>query len=63
MPGLLLKIKKKEGDSVEIGESIAVLEAMKMENDILSPATGVIKEIKVKEGASVEKDEIILKID
>jgi biotin carboxyl carrier protein len=63
MPGLLLKIKKKEGDSVEIGESIAILEAMKMENDILSPATGIIKEINVKEGASVEKDEIILKID
>jgi biotin carboxyl carrier protein len=63
MPGLLLKIKKKEGDSVEMGESIAILEAMKMENDIISPATGIIKEICKKEGSSVEKDEIILKIE
>jgi biotin carboxyl carrier protein len=63
MPGLLLKLKKKIGDSVEMGESIAILEAMKMENDIISSATGIIKEINVKEGATVEKDEIILKID
>ena len=63
MPGLLLKMKKKEGDSIEMGESIGILEAMKMENDIISPASGIIKEIFKKEGASVEKDEIILKIE
>jgi biotin carboxyl carrier protein len=63
MPGLMLKLKKNVGDSVEIGESVAVLEAMKMENDLRSPASGIIKEINVKEGASVEKDEIILKIE
>jgi biotin carboxyl carrier protein len=63
MPGLLLKLKKKTGDKVEMGESIAILEAMKMENDIISPATGIIKEVNKKEGMSVEKDEIILKIE
>lgn len=62
MPGLILKLKKKVGDSVEFGESILVLEAMKMENDIHSPSTGTIKEIFVKEGDSVEKDTLLLNI-
>ena len=63
MPGLILKVKKKEGDDVEIGESVAILEAMKMENEIRSPVSGKIKEILVKEGISVEKDEIIISIE
>jgi biotin carboxyl carrier protein len=62
MPGLVLKLKKQAGDSVEFGESIIILEAMKMENDIHSPSTGVINEIFVKEGDSVEKDTILLNI-
>jgi biotin carboxyl carrier protein len=63
MPGLILKLKKEIGDSVEIGESVAVLEAMKMENDLQAPASGKIKEIMVSEGASVEKDAAILTIE
>ncbi|MFH1197680.1 MAG: biotin/lipoyl-containing protein [bacterium] len=63
MPGLVLKIKKKEGEKIEIGESVVILEAMKMENEIRSPASGVIKEMHVKEGCSVEKDEIIFTIE
>ncbi len=63
MPGLLLKIKKKEGDSVESGETVAVLEAMKMENNIRSSATGIVKQILLKEGNSVEKNEVILIIE
>ena len=63
MPGLLLKIKKKEGEHVEIGEPIIVLEAMKMENEIRSPSSGTVTEINFTEGSSVEKDAIILKIE
>lgn len=63
MPGLILKLYKNLGDSVEIGESLAVLEAMKMENDLKSPASGKIKDIKFSEGASVEKDAVILTIE
>ena len=63
MPGLILKIKKKEGESVELGEPLIVLEAMKMENEIRSPSGGVVKEINYKEGDSVEKDAVILKIE
>lgn len=63
MPGLIIKINKKIGDEVEIGESVLVLEAMKMENDVRSPTAGKIKEIRPKEGASVEKDQLIVVIE
>ncbi len=60
MPGLLLKLKKNIGDSVKAGEPLLILEAMKMENEIRSPANGIVKEILFKEGQSVEKNSIIL---
>jgi biotin carboxyl carrier protein len=60
MPGLILDIKVKVGQEVELGENILILEAMKMENVIKSPRKGVIKEIKVKQGQSVEKNQILL---
>lgn len=63
MPGLVLKIKKKEGEKIEIGEAVVILEAMKMENEIRSPASGIVKEILVNEGSSVEKDDVIIKIE
>lgn len=63
MPGLILKIRKQQGEQVEIGEPLLVLEAMKMENEIKSPASGFIKEIKIKEGDAVEKDALILTIE
>lgn len=63
MPGLVLKIRKKVGETVAIGEPLIVLEAMKMENDIKSPASGTIKEIKVREGDSVNKDQKMILIE
>lgn len=63
MPGLILRIKKKVGEHIEIGEPLIVLEAMKMENEIRSPSSGIISEINCKEGLSVEKDSIIMKIE
>lgn len=63
MPGMILKIKKTQGDRVEMGESIIILEAMKMENDLRAPSSGIIREILVKEGNSVEKDAILLSIE
>ncbi|GAB1348412.1 acetyl-CoA carboxylase biotin carboxyl carrier protein subunit [Ignavibacteriales bacterium] len=55
MPGMVLKLKKNAGDEVAQGESIMILEAMKMENDIKSPFSGFIKEIYVSERSAVEK--------
>lgn len=62
MPGLVLKIKKNVGDQVEIGESLIILEAMKMENDIRASISGVIKEIPIKENSAVEKNETLVVI-
>ncbi len=63
MPGLIVKLKKGIGEKVELGESLLVLEAMKMENDLKSPASGTIKEIFVSENTPVEKDQKILLIE
>ncbi len=63
MPGLVLKINVKEGDEVNEGDTLFVLEAMKMENEIKAESSGKIKEIKVAEGSSVEKGALILTIE
>jgi biotin carboxyl carrier protein len=63
MPGMILKIKKNVGEMVQKGESIIILEAMKMENDIKSPFSGLIKEINVRENNPVEKGAVLFSIE
>ena len=63
MPGMILKVKKHPGEKIIMGDSIIILEAMKMENDIKSPTTGLIKEIFVKEGNPVEKGAKLFSIE
>lgn len=60
MPGLILDIKVKEGQEVNQGDNMVILEAMKMENVIKSPRKGVVKSIRVKQGMTVEKNQILL---
>lgn len=55
MPGLVLRIEVAEGQSVQAGAGLVVLEAMKMENEIRVPVDGVIRKILVKPGQAVEK--------
>ena len=62
IPGLVLRIMVKEGDEVNIGDTILVLEAMKMESEIASTASGIVKSIKVKEGASVQEDDVLIEV-
>lgn len=59
MPGKILSVKKNVGDSVNKGDTILVLEAMKMENDIVAPEDGTIASIDVNEGASVEAGAVL----
>ncbi len=59
LPGTVVKILLKEGDKVNAGQPILILEAMKMENEIVSPKSGILKEIKVKEGQKVETNDIL----
>ena len=63
MPGMILKIKKKKGDSVQQGDSLLILEAMKMENDIRAPASGIINKVYIKEGNPVEKGMLLISIE
>ena len=53
LPGVILEVCVKEGDTVKTGQKIMVLEAMKMENVVEATADGVIKSIKVNKGDSV----------
>lgn len=60
MPGLVLKVFVKEGDEVKKGDNLFVLEAMKMENIIKSPADVTVKAVKIKPGDKVEKGQVLL---
>ncbi|MCK4637651.1 MAG: pyruvate/oxaloacetate carboxyltransferase [Methanomicrobia archaeon] len=62
LQGTILKIKAKNGDKVKEGDVVVLLEAMKMENEIVSPKSGVIKDIFVKEGEEVSPDSILFAI-
>lgn len=61
MPGLVLRVLASAGQEVKKGDSLLVLEAMKMENIIKSPGDGIVQEISVKAGASVEKNEVLIR--
>jgi len=59
IPGMVLEVKKKVGDRVNVGDNLIVLEAMKMFNNLSSPAAGIIKELPFKAGDSVAKGDIL----
>ena len=63
MPGMILKVNKQVGEEVNSGESVIILEAMKMENELRSPVSGKLKELFVKEGSPVEKGFKVFSID
>jgi glutaconyl-CoA decarboxylase len=60
MPGTILKVNVKVGDSVKKGDVVCVLEAMKMENDICAPEDGVVSSVEVSQGASVATDAVVI---
>lgn len=60
MPGLIFEIKVSLGDEVKKGDTLLILEAMKMENILKSPGDGIVKEIKIKKGDSVEKNQVLI---
>lgn len=63
MPGTILKVNVKEGDTVKAGDSVVILEAMKMENDITAPKDGVVKAISVAAGQSVAKGDALFEVE
>ncbi|MDQ1231538.1 acetyl/propionyl/methylcrotonyl-CoA carboxylase subunit alpha [Sphingomonas sp. SORGH_AS_0879] len=63
MPGLLVRLDVAEGDPVEAGQPLAVVEAMKMENILRAAKTGIVKTISVKTGDSLAVDAVILELE
>ncbi len=63
MPGKIVDIFLSEGDLVNEGEPILILEAMKMQNEITATCNGVIRKIRVQSGQSVMKDELLVDIN
>lgn len=59
MPGTILSVKVSAGQSVAQGDVLAILEAMKMENEIIAPTDGVISEIMVNANDSVQADQVL----
>ncbi|MDB5137559.1 MAG: gcdC [Mucilaginibacter sp.] len=60
MPGMVLKLFVNEGTEVKKGDNLFILEAMKMENIIKSPADVTVKTVKIKPGDKVEKGQVML---
>lgn len=63
MPGKILDILVEENSEVKQGEAVAILEAMKMQNEILAQVTGKVRKINIHQNDSVMKDDVILEIE
>lgn len=63
MPGNIWKVLVKEGDQVEEGQALIILEAMKMENEISAPAAGTVAKVHVDEGASVDSGDVLVSLN
>ena len=60
MPGSVVAVKKSVGESVTAGETVIVLEAMKMENEIVAPCDGTVKAVVAPKGATVNTDDVLM---
>lgn len=63
MPGQVRAVNISEGDSVKKGQTLLVLEAMKMEIRVQSPQNGTVKKLWVKQGQTVEREQILIEIE
>jgi biotin carboxyl carrier protein len=62
MQGMVVKIKVAKGDKVRLGDVVVVLEAMKMQNDIVATVGGTVREVFAKEGAIVGPNDVLMTI-
>ncbi len=60
MPGTILDIKVKEGDKIKNGQVLMVLEAMKMENEIVAPRDATVSQVLVSKGDTVNTDDVLI---
>ena len=62
MPGLVVAVSVNEGQQIEKGQVLVILESMKMQNELKSPRAGKVEHIKVKAGESVEQKQLLVSI-
>lgn len=62
LPGLILDVMVKEGDTVKSGQALLVMEAMKMENQIQAPFDGTVKKVFVQKGANISEGDKLIEI-
>jgi biotin carboxyl carrier protein len=62
IPGLILDVRVKVGDKVSAGQIVAIMEAMKMENNLIAQRDGVVQDIRVQKGTEVSTGEVIMVI-
>ena len=60
MQGTILDVKVKVGDEVKAGDTLLILEAMKLENEIKAPSNGKVLEIRVQKGATVNSKDVLV---
>jgi biotin carboxyl carrier protein len=63
MPGLIVRVNVQPGDQVQAGQGLVVMEAMKMENELRSPAAGTVKTVLATPGAAVEKGALLVELE
>lgn len=63
MPGIILEVRVSEGQEVEEGDYLCVLEAMKMENALTSPRKGKIKSVHISQGETVDKGKLLIEFE
>jgi pyruvate carboxylase subunit B len=63
MPGLIVRVAVAEGDEVRAGQPLVVMEAMKMENELRSPAAGRVRSVVAQVGAAVEKGALLVELE
>ncbi len=62
MPGLVVRVDVEEGDRVSAGQTVVIIEAMKMENDLKAASDGVVARVRVKAGEPVEKGAVLVEL-
>jgi biotin carboxyl carrier protein len=63
MPGIILDVRVSKGDSIKKGSTLLILEAMKMENVIVSPKDGVVKKVHASTGQTVDKNKLLIELE